>query len=267
MSAFPWQEAPAADFAVVGDPVGHSRSPRMHQAAYAALGLRHRYVAIHVPTGELRQALDHLAKMGYRGVNATVPHKEAALAWSDDPDELGERVGAVNTLRLLDKAAINTDAPGFMDTLADLGVGPCEVLLLGAGGSARALAYALESGGYRVRIQNRTRERAERLVSELGLRAEVVETPDPRGAGLVLNTTSASLQSADLGIEWSRAEAGALAYDLMYAAEPTPFLQQAAGAGLRTCDGLPLLVAQGARSLEWWLGVSAPRSAMMEALR
>lgn len=265
---FSWRDAPAADFAVIGDPVSHSLSPRMHTAAYAALGLNLRYVAIHVPACEVVPALDHLRSLGYRGVNVTVPHKESALDWCSEAESLARRVRAVNTVRLADRSGINTDAPGFLDTLADLLLGPSPelVLLLGAGGSARALTCALAEAGWQVRIYNRTRSRAEEMVANLGVDAEVLDAADPTGARLILNTTSASLQGAEVAIPWQCAEPDAVAYDLMYAKEPTPFLAAASAHGLRTCDGLPLLVAQGARSLEWWLDVSAPRDAMRAAL-
>ncbi|AIE84420.1 shikimate dehydrogenase family protein [Fimbriimonas ginsengisoli] len=279
---FPWREAPAAEFAVIGDPVSHSLSPRMHQAAYAALGLRYRYVAVHVPAGEVGPALDHLSALSYVGVNVTVPHKEDALKWCTQIDPLARRVQAANTLRLADKACINTDAPGFMETLESLRreagsavlstinhqastIKPT-VLLLGAGGSARALAFALAQAGWRLRIYNRTRERAVEMLNGLEIEAELLSQPDPEGADLILNTTSASLQGASLGIPWENASRDAVAYDLMYAEGGTPFLREAAERGLRTCDGRPLLAAQGALAFEWWLGVPAPRQVMLEAL-
>lgn len=262
---FSWREAPAADFAVIGDPVAHSRSPWMHGAAYRELGLDLRYVAVHVPVGEVAEALDRLSSLGYQGVNVTVPHKEAAMEWCVQVEPTARRVRAVNTVRLSDRSGVNTDAPGFMDTLRDLGLeqgGTC--LMLGAGGSARALAVALEEAGWRLRIWNRTASRAEEMVSSLGLSAEVLEEPQVEGAGLLLNTTSASLSGAELPIDWSVVSSASVAYDLAYG--QSPFLATAAAHGLRTCDGLPLLVAQGARSLEWWLGVEAPRRQMAEAI-
>lgn len=263
-TVYPWREAPSADFAVIGDPVSHSKSPRMHAAAYAACGLSYSYVAVHVPPGEVSPALAHLAELGYRGVNVTVPHKDDARQWCTAVEPFAAKVRAVNTIRFSDRMGINTDAPGFLDTLE--GHAPGRALLLGAGGSARALALALNEAGWTLRIHNRTRARAVEMVETLDLSAELLDSPDPMGADLILNTTSASLHAADLGIDWSRATRGALAYDLMYAKERTPFLQQAAEFGLETIDGLPLLVAQGARAFEWWTGVAAPCEAMRKAL-
>lgn len=261
MNVFPWREAPAADFAVIGDPVAHSRSPQMHNAAFKALGLKFKYVAVHVPPGEVKDALSHLAELGYQGVNATVPHKEEAIGWCMHVDKFVTEVQAVNTIDLERKAGINTDANGFLATLPD---SPGKsALILGAGGSARALARALVREGWTVRIHNRTPEKANALAKAVG--AQMVDEPDPTGANLILNTTSASLGGEELPVLWDRAQAGALAYDLAYGQGPTPFMKTAAAQGLATMDGLPMLVQQGALALEWWIGVIPPVEAMMEA--
>ena len=259
-----WRDAFAGDFAVIGDPVSHSLSPAMHQAAYDALGLTYRYVAVHVPRGEVTPALDHLRSLGYRGVNVTVPHKEEVLDWCETVDPFALRVRAANTLKLSDRSCINTDAPGFLDTLRPLRLTDHTALVLGAGGASRALCLALAEAGWSLAIYNRTFERAEDLALVVG--ASAVEIPDPTGAALILNTTSASLGGEELPIDWSLAEPGAVAYDLMYSASSTPFLQAAAAHGLSTVDGRELLVAQGALSFEWWLGIEAPRKAMRAAL-
>ena len=266
---FSWREAPEADFAVIGDPVKHSLSPKMHGAAYQALGLPYRYVAVQVPPGQVEEALARLKSLGYKGINVTVPHKEDALAWAQVREPLATKVRAANTLRLSDRACINTDAPGFLDTLAPFHPEKKSALMLGAGGSARALAVALLSAGYDdLKLYNRTVSKAYTLAEELGLNAgQVVESADPAGASLILNTTSASLQMDDLPILWDRAEKGALAYDLMYAKPSTPFLASASRYGLQTMDGLQMLVAQGARSFEWWLGIDAPRESMLKAIQ
>jgi shikimate dehydrogenase len=260
-----YQEAPDADFAVIGDPVSHSLSPRMHQAAYAALGLPYRYVAIQVALGEVGAALDHLAERGYRGVNVTVPHKEEALNWARSAEGFAAKVRAANTVNLRERSCINTDAPGFLETLRPFGFERKSVLVLGAGGSARAIVAALVDDGWGVSIFNRTAAKAEELALSFG--GTAVSCPDPNGASLIVNTTSASLQGEEIPCDWSQAPVGAVAYDLMYASEPTPFLRSASAHGLRMLDGLDLLVAQGALSFEWWLGIPAPRKAMKDALR
>lgn len=256
---FEWREAPPGDFAVIGDPVGHSRSPRMHTAAYEALGLPYRYVAIRVPVGEVAPAFEHLKGLGYRGVNVTVPHKAEANAWAGS----SSRSGSVNTVNLATGEGIDTDGLGFLDTLRGLGVKPpSKVLMLGAGGTARALAAVLPGAGYSVKVWNRTGSRAGELAEEFGLEVEEYPSAD---FDLVVNTTSAGLTGDRIPIDWSRARAGMVAYDLVYG--DTPFLQEAAQLHLRRLDGKALLVAQGARAFEWWLGIEPPRDVMMDAIR
>lgn len=263
---FEWRDAPAGDFAVLGDPVGHSLSPRMQSAAFAALGLSYRYHAIRVPEPELREAVDHLAGLGYRGLNATVPLKEAAFRWMSSGEELTRRIRAANTLRLENPDSINTDAPGILDVLNENQVGEGPILVLGAGGSSRAALVALASIDRKTAIWNRTRHRAFHLAEELQLPVEVVTTPTAQGFAAILNTTSASLKGERIGIDWFGAVSGALAFDFAYGPGPTPFMEDAAQSGLKAIDGRALLVAQGARSLEWWLGIEAPRSAMLQAV-
>ncbi len=265
---YEWREAPESDYAVIGDPIAHSLSPKMHGAAFEALGLELRYVAVRVPSGEVSLALGHLADLGYKGVNVTVPHKEEALEWSNEADGLSRRARAANTLDLGKRGAINTDGPGFLDTLAglDLPAGS-KAVILGAGGSARAIALAVAESGFRVSLWNRTRDRAERFVCESGLDAELLDLPAAQGAALIVNATAAGFEGEAPELDWSGTPENALAYDLSYGDGPSPFLRKASERGLRTADGLNLLVAQGARALEWWLGLKAPREAMLRALR
>ncbi len=257
-----WRDAPTADFAVIGDPITHSLSPQMHQVAYTSLGMPYRYVAIHVSVGEVSNALDNLKSLGYRGVNATVPHKAEALKWASHPDSLAQRIGAANTLNLIDRTATNTDGPGFLDTLASLDLSGNHALILGAGGSARAIAAVLPQAGFEVSIWNRSASRAEELAAEFGLAQ--VDTPCA-GFDLLINTTSASLSDSIIPVNWSLANSKGVAYDLVYG--QTPFLRQATQASMKTLDGKALLVAQGARSFEWWLGVEAPRQLMTGAIQ
>ncbi|MBI5705735.1 MAG: shikimate dehydrogenase [Armatimonadetes bacterium] len=268
MSAFhEWREAPPAEFAVIGDPIAHSLSPSMHRAAYRALGLALRYEAIRVPRGEVSQALSQLRDLGYRGVNVTVPHKEEAFFWLSDPDESCRRIRSANTLDLVSGRGTSTDGPGFLDTLEDLGVTVgARFLILGAGGTARALVDALARAGYGVKLWNRTYERAEELRMSLGLAFSILKEPAIEDVEVIVDATSASRSGQSVPLDWSRASPGALAYDLSYGPTSSAFLGAAEREGLRTVDGKALLVAQGARSLAWWLGVGAPRAAMREAL-
>jgi shikimate dehydrogenase len=264
---FEWREAPGAEFGVLGDPVAHSLSPTMQSAAFAVLELEYRYHAIRVPLTELDEAVGHLSRLGYRGLNVTVPLKEAAFRWCRSTDELTSRIKAANTLSVPDRRGTNTDAPGILDVLMELGVPVgANILLLGAGGAARAVAAALQRGGFPFSVHNRSRDKAEGMLVDMGLVAKVLSAPDPSGFLVIINATSASLEGATIPVDWELASPEGFAIDLAYADGPTPFMVEAAAAGLTTVDGRALLVAQGARSLEWWLGVEAPRSAMLKAI-
>lgn len=261
-------DLPMADFAVIGDPIGHSKSPAMHHAAYDALGLSYRYVAVHVAPRCVAEALERMREMGYMGVNVTVPHKAEAMAWATHPDPLAARIGAANTLDLRTGRAWNTDAPGFMDTLADLGLrAPYRALVLGGGGSARAVVVALgDEPGVHLAVWNRTRDRAERMVQELAPSAQILDRPDLNDADLVVNATSTGLSGIELDLDFADAHPDALAYDLAYGSEPTAFERQAAWVGRRHTDGRVLLAAQGARAFEHWLGIPAPKAVMLRAI-
>lgn len=260
-------DLPKADFTVIGDPIAHSKSPAMHAAAYRALGLDLSYVAVRVSAERVGEALDRMRERGVRGVNVTVPHKEAAFAWAAQTDDFSQRVRAVNTLRLADRAGRNTDRDGFLFALDEIGLHGGRVLFLGAGGSARAALAALdETNRFTLAVWNRTPERAHRLVDDLRIRADVIATPDPADCDLIVNATSASLSGISLPIDWNRAKPTAWALDLAYGSEPTRFQRDAEAAGLRSSDGRPMLVGQGATSFEWWLGISPPRHVMLEAV-
>lgn len=268
MRPFDWHEAPAADFAVVGDPVAHSLSPQIHRAAYAAVGLEYNYVAIHVPEGEFDAAADHLRELGTIGINVTVPHKVDAFSWCEAVESGSWRFGAVNTIRLADRSGINTDVPGFLTVLDSYGITPSDRLVfLGAGGSARALIAACVDLGFQVSAWNRTPQRLTEMARELSIDLEVLESPDPTGAAAVVNATSASLSGEVVAVDWGSARSDCLAFDLAYRESgPTPFLAQAMEHGHTACDGLPMLVEQAALAFEWWLERDAPRQAMLASV-
>jgi len=251
-----WRLAPAADYAVLGDPVAHSLSPRLHTWAYAALGLERSYVAIRVPSGEVGAALDHLQRLGYRGVNVTVPHKAEAFAWCPSHDEWAARVGVVNTIDLRTRHGANTDAPGFLASLAGLAVG--RALVLGAGGSAVAVVRALESVGWDVTVWARRPEAAQ------ALGVGVASTLGTEGFNLVVNATSAGLAGETLPVEWVGT---GLAYDLVYGPAAQPILQPPQQAGWAAQDGLSMLIHQAALALAQWEGCEPPVAAMECAVR
>lgn len=264
----PWHEwrnaPPSAEFAVIGDPVAHSWSPRIHRAAFRALGWSYAYEAIRVPEDEFDDALAWLTRLGYRGLNVTLPLKACAARWADAVDEPSAALGALNTLCLPRSRGTNTDGPGFLDVLTALGIQPPgPVLLLGAGGTARTLAVVLARSGYEVRVWNRTRSRAEEMAAQVGLSALILDTPSAAGCGLVVDATSAGLRGEAPPVDWAGVAAGGWALAAAYGEAAAPFLANARQAGLQAVDGRAMLVAQAARSFEWWHGVPAP----MEALR
>ncbi len=265
MTFYSWREAPVADYAVVGFPVKHSLSPRMHQAAYSALGIQASYVAIEIAPEEFVEGVEHLAAIGFRGINITIPHKESAFRWAASTCETSKKLQVCNTLRFSDRSGVNTDVPGFLRSLP--GHSP-SALVLGAGGSARAVAYALARQGTEVSVWNRTRSRAEELVEQVGLGCRLAFQPSIKGIGLIVNTTSTGLSGESLPIDWSGVDADSqLAYDLAYSDAPIPFLTDAALHGLTGIDGRRMLMEQGAFAFEYWFDRPAPREAMWEAIQ
>ncbi len=256
---------------VAGWPVAHSRSPAMHNAALAAAGLTDwRYLRLPLPPARFAETVRALPAAGFRGINVTIPHKQAALALAQEATPTAAAVGAANTLTFTRSGAIhadNTDVTGLLEALP---VDPAGLtaLVLGAGGAARAAVYALRSAGAaEVLVWNRTRERAERLVAELGGR--VVDAP--RAADLVVNCTSVGMRSADrtfksLPIHADTFEVGSYVADMVYDPGGTHLLDQAQQRGATVVNGLEILIAQGAASFERWTGMTASRETMRAAV-
>ena len=252
---------------VAGWPVAHSRSPRMHNAALAAAGLDDwRYLRLPLPPARFAETVRALPAAGFRGLNVTIPHKEAALALADAATETAAAVGAANTLTFGPGGihADNTDVPGLLEALAIDPAGR-SALVLGAGGAARAAVYALR--GADVAVWNRTRERAERLVADLGGR--VVERPGR--AEIVVNCTSVGLRPGDpafkrLPLDADTFGVGSHVVDMVYRAGDTELIAEARRRGAQVVTGLEILVAQGAASFERWTDRTAPRAVMRAAV-
>lgn len=254
---------------VVGWPVAHSRSPRMHEAGYRELGLEGwRYQLLPVPPGLFDEVVRALPDAGFAGVNVTIPHKAAALAVADDATSRARAIGAANTLTFAAGRieADNTDAPGLIAALPAPPAGR-SALVLGAGGSARAAVWALLDAGARdVMVWNRTRARAERLCAEIGGR--VVAAPEP--ADLLVNCTAAGLDDPAAGLKDLPLGADALdeysvVVDLVYGEVPTRLIEAARGAGLEVVTGSEVLVRQGAEGFRRWTGREAPLGAFRAA--
>lgn len=258
--------------AVLGHPVSHSRSPAMQNAALAALGLGEEwsYEAIEVAPEVLRQKLRAMADEGFAGANVTVPHKEAALALADAPSGVAKEIGAANTLVFASSGigAHNTDADGFLAALPQP-AGGRRALVLGAGGAARAVVWALEREGAQVEVWNRTHRRAEELCGELGGRP--VHEPGAVDYELIVNTSAAGLGGEDpfdhLPLRREGFTDSQTVVDMVYGERRSRLLKAAEGARAATVDGLEILVQQGARSLEIWTGRSPDLDVMRAAAR
>lgn len=243
----------------------------MMNAALAELGLDWRYVRLPLPPELFAETVRAMPGSGFVAANVTLPHKRAACELADERSEAAAAIGAANTLTFEQGhiAAENTDAGGFLDALGESPAGR-RALVLGAGGAARAVVWALaRAGAAEVMIWNRTSERAEALAAELGGRP--VERPEP--SDLLVNTTSVGLDPAT-SEEQALAELGLgalepppVVVDLVYGPESTPLVRWAERAGARAVDGLEHLVRQGARSLERWTGREAPLDIMREAVQ
>jgi shikimate dehydrogenase len=257
--------------AVLGHPVSHSRSPAMQNAALADLGLTGwTYEAIDIEPVDFESKVRELPGLGFAGVNVTVPHKEAALRVADSAGEGAAAIGAANTLVFGSGAirAENTDAPGLVDAVRRVPAGH-RALVLGAGGAARAVLWALAGEGADVSVWNRTASRAESMVRDLG--GTVDPAPVVSDFDLIVNASAAGLGGGDavseLPLDPTRFRPGQTVVDMVYGPEPSALLAAAASAGAKTIDGLEILVHQGARSLEIWTGRAPSLEVMREAAR
>ncbi len=252
---------------VMGWPVGHSRSPRLHGFWLERHGIDGAYVPLAVPPDRAEQAIRALPALGFRGCNVTVPHKEAALRAVDAVDPLAARIGAVNTIVVRPDGTLegrNTDAFGFIANLREHAPGwalGSPALVIGAGGAARAVVVALlDAGAPVVRVANRTRERAAELAASLGGPIEVVDWAERSdalaGAGLLVNTTTLGMAGQPaLDIDLSPLPPTAVVTDIVYTPLLTPLLAAAARRGNPVVDGLGMLLHQARPGFAAWFGV------------
>jgi shikimate dehydrogenase len=262
---------------VIGDPVEHSRSPRMHNAASAALGLDRVYVALHVAPADLGVAVRGLRALGVEGVNVTVPHKAAAVALCDDLGDEARDAGAVNTLSFPADGSLRGDLTDGLGLVAALAEVPERAVVLGAGGSARAAAAALLRAGTRsITVVARRLETADRLadaLADLASGAEIgaAATVPAAAGGLLVHCTPVGGIAAlkQLPVPADVIERMDAVADFAYRADgsPTPLAEVALAAGLPVVDGLELLVRQGALSFERWTGIEPPLDVMRRAAR
>ncbi|TCQ81769.1 shikimate dehydrogenase [Ochrobactrum sp. BH3] len=263
---------------VTGFPIKHSRSPLIHGFWLKELGLEGSYEAIEVAPENFVEFATSLEQSGFVGGNVTIPHKEVAFATVGSRDEAAEAIGAVNTLWLENGKLCggNTDAYGFaanLDALAPDWDNADTALVLGAGGAGRAIVHALQKRGFsRISIVNRTLSRAEELASHFGKGVSGhgwdAAQRLVKEAGLIVNTTSLGMsghgEAEEFPLDLSEAQKSAVATDIVYIPLKTPFLAKAEAAGLKTVDGLGMLLHQAVPGFERWFG---KRPQVTEALR
>lgn len=267
-------------FGIIGNPVRHSLSPAMHNAAFASLGMNRVYVPM--PVNDVAQAMSGLRGLGFRGASVTVPHKEAVIPFLDELDPVADRIGAVNTLLLRHDREGRTIVQGFntdwIGANAALAAAHIElhgkrVVVAGAGGAAKAVGFGLIEAGAELVITNRTAESGQELARWLA--CEFIELDDLAWltADVFINTTSVGMEPDTDGIIIPPGLLGKFSavMDIVYAPLETRLLREAKTAGCRTVDGLAMLLHQGAEQFRIWTGMAAPvqvmRAALEEALR
>ncbi len=292
------EAAPGLRFAVIGNPIAHSKSPLLHGAAYAALGLPHVYEKLATTELELPERVAALRAGTWAGLNVTVPHKTNVLALVDEIDPSARTTGAANTLVRAPSGVVrahNTDAPALVEELARL-TGSRDAfrgrsaLVLGSGGAARAAIFALGSLGVGHVVVRARRARPElagilEAASADGARASIsferldgripeAAIPEERSDLIaIVQATTAGMDGAPApgdvvseAIAWSTVPPDCVAYDVVYAPPRTPFLGRAAARGLAHDGGIGMLARQGALAFELWLGIAAPFDVMLAAL-
>ncbi|AXT27709.1 shikimate dehydrogenase [Ruegeria sp. AD91A] len=253
---------------VIGHPIGHSRSPKLHGHWLKTYGLAGHYIPMDVAPVDLEAVLRTLPKAGFVGANVTVPHKEAALKIADHASDRATVIGAANTLVFREDGSIhadNTDGYGFMENLRngapDWNAKDGPAVVFGAGGAARAVLQALSDAGVpEILLTNRTRARADHLKEEFGQRIRVVDWVQAgnviENAELVVNTTSLGMQGQpELRVPLDGLQPGAVVTDLVYVPLKTRLLQTAEQAGCTAVDGLGMLLHQAVPGFERWFGV------------
>lgn len=261
-------------FGLVGNPVEHSLSPPMHEAAYEALGLDARYVTFEPTREALATAVDGADALGVAGLNVTIPFKRDVVSLVA-ADDLAARIGAVNTVDFTGETVTghNTDAAGVRRSFAyhDVPLADRTAVVVGAGGAGRAAAFALVDAGATVRIANRTVETAESLAADVGDAASAHALDDLPAlladADVLVNATSVGMEEDESPVPADALHDGLAVLDAVYSPLRTRLLRDADAAGATTIDGAWMLLFQGVAAFELWTGLDAPVDAMNDALR
>jgi len=260
----------------MGDPIGHSLSPLLHNAAFDTLGLDWVSVAFPVPAGGVADALAGMRVLGIVGLSVTMPHKHDAALLVDECTDVAGRLGVVNCITQTNGRLTgdSTDGAGFIEALrrgCHFDPGGRRCLVVGAGGAARAVVMALaDAGADEVVVVNRTRARAEAAAALAGGRGRVGAEADVAHAELVVQATALGMAGSDgppVPIDPEALHDGQLVADLVYSPAVTPLLAAARARGAQTMGGLGMLVHQAALALERWTGMEAPADAMWEAVQ
>ena len=272
-------EISSKTYCIIGDPIHHSLSPAMQNAAFAAKGLNCSYIAFRVPEGELKESIESLRSINIAGFNVTSPHKALVMRYLDELDNTAKKAEAVNTVNNIEGIfrGYNTDLHGFIEPLRkrQIDFQGMHVLLLGAGGAARAVVAALaeKKGIAKVVIANRDIRRAEELVnlgSALGMKCEIMPlaqvqdiSPD---CDLIINATTLGMKNELSVIDYQHIQKGSIVYDMVYRPLVTDLIENAKYAQASVVYGYEMLIEQGAKAFEIWTGLSAPRDAMKKNL-
>ncbi len=265
-------------YAVIGDPIDHSLSPTIHNAAFIMCNLDCSYIAYRIPKGELKEGIESLRSVNIAGFNVTIPHKIEMMKFLDDISDDCKMIGAVNTVTN-DKGnfiGYNTDMDGFLEPIKKkkLEIKNENVLLLGAGGAARAiLAGIVKEDVNEITIANRTIQKGEELinfVNELGGRANVISLGDVKEDvskfKLIINSTSIGLNGEQSPISLKTLDKNSIVYDIVYRPIKTEFIKEAEKQGANVIYGYEMLLGQAIRSFEIWHEIKAPYDAMKLAL-
>ena len=261
-------------YGLIGDPVEHSFSPPMMNAAFSYMNLDACYLAFQVETKKVSEAIAGIRALNFAGVNVTVPHKSSVIPYLDEVSPLAKKIGAVNTISIVKGhlKGTNTDFSGFIRSLKKLNFSPKKktIALLGSGGSARALVAGLaDAGALRVMLHNRTAERAEKLVTEFSqyfpltqLEAVSLQTIHETPLDLLVNTTTVGMFSSDLPVDLKKCRKINLLADIIYRPSQTSLLKQAEELGINAVNGIDMLLYQGCDAFTFWTGKRAPEEVM-----
>jgi len=266
-------------YCIIGDPIDHSLSPAIHNAAFSSLGLNCSYISFRVQEGQLKNSLDSLRAINIGGFNVTMPHKVRVLEYVDQYDKTVELVGAANTVKNEDGkfCAYNTDVLGFIKPLRQRGIdfSGFEVTILGAGGAARAIAVALagERGIANINIVNRNTDRSKELANllkKMGLKASIVSSDNIQNiaskSNLIINTTPLGMKDEQSLIKSSSIRKDAIVYDIVYKPINTNLLESARTAGAKVVYGYEMLLEQAIASFKIWFQRDPPIEPMKKVL-